>query len=103
MRRENVALVVPLVLLTVAGCSIPLAPGAEQVKITSNAADVAACTAVGNLNNSGGDVSVARNQAIGLGGNTIFDTTLPHFPFYPEMVRTGVIYRCGNAASDLAR
>jgi hypothetical protein len=39
------------VVLFIAGCVTPtvLAPGAEQVRITQKAADVATCTAVGNV------------------------------------------------------
>jgi len=82
----------------IANSGIPLAPGAEQVILTRNAADVASCKAVGNLNNvNGGNVTdagqrIARNQAIGLGGNTIFDTSSV-FEESQGAVE-GVVYRC---------
>ena len=75
------------------------APGADKVRVTKNASDVAACTAVGNikvpLNPSTGTVDIAnaatefRNQTIGLGGNTGFVTYgLESTP------AEGVAYRC---------
>jgi len=77
---------------------IPLAPGAEQVKLTRNAGEVANCKAVGNLSNvNGGNVTdagqrIAKNQAVGLGGNTILDTSTA----FEESQGTveGVVYRC---------
>lgn len=93
------------------GCSdLPpataLAPGASGVRITRNAADVATCTAVGNVDGSHvrrgmyADVTKdqiatpqLQNQAIGLGGNTIFDTSSANS-------LTGIVYRCaGNPAA----
>jgi hypothetical protein len=77
-----------------AGCiSSPMAPGSEQVRITRTPADVANCKAVGNLDRTVGD-DAARNQAIGLGGDTVFDTTASGIFGTPALVRTGVIYRC---------
>ena len=82
---------------TLAGCAtVPLAPGADQVKITRTAADVASCTPVGNIDarvQVDLDPSFAanqmRNQAVGLGGNVVFDTTVNGKP-------SGVIYRCAK-------
>ena len=65
-------------LLLGTGC-VTLAPGANQVKVTKNPQDVAACKAVGNIQvptTAGGTVDMAnaanqfRNQVVGLGGNT---------------------------------
>lgn len=70
----------------VAGCQTPVAvPGAESVRVTQAASDVASCTAVGNL---GEDTMrqffpIPQNQAIGLGGNVILNTG-----------KGGVAYRC---------
>ncbi len=75
-----------LVLLSVAtilsGCeTVPLAPGAAQVRFTSNPADVASCKAVGNVAagcSSDGQIQTfeptIRNRTIGVGGNTVFVT-----------------------------
>ena len=82
----------------ISNSGIPLAPGAEHVKVTKNAGDVANCQAVGNLSNvNGGNVTdagqrIARNQAIGLGGNTIFDTSNTFQE--SQGVVEGVVYRC---------
>ena len=77
--------------LLLTGCVTPLAPGADQVRVTHNAADVAGCTAVGNLEPS----ADPRNQAVGLGGNVVFATNR----FVGGVVigaYTGVVYRCGS-------
>jgi hypothetical protein len=82
----------------ISNSGIPLAPGAEQVKVTKNADEVGNCKAVGNLSNvSGGNVTdagqrIARNQAIGLGGNTIFDTSNTFQE--SQGIVEGVVYRC---------
>lgn len=72
-----------------AGC-ITQAPGAAQVTITKNPADVSACTAVGNIDadalNVLGDPVIARNKAVGLNANVILNTGAG-----------GVAYRCGGS------
>lgn len=65
--------------LGAAGCvSVALAPGAEKVKITKNASDVASCKAVGNVSSPlmGPKATPAnlQNKTVGLGGNTVFLT-----------------------------
>jgi hypothetical protein len=89
--------------LTAPGCSVPLAPGAEQVKITRNPADVTGCKAVGNLDpiNGGGVANQgrARNQAIGLGGDTLFDTAPPLAEALGGHME-GIVYLChGNVTA----
>lgn len=63
------------------GCAnTPLAPGADRVKITRSADDVASCKPVGNIHLdcentiNVGTEPIVRNQTIGLGGNTVFVT-----------------------------
>jgi hypothetical protein len=77
---------------------VTLAPGADKVRLTKNASDVATCTAVGNVNASEGvqgpsqivDASTEfRNQALGLGGNVVY-VTLATLGVPDE----GVVYRC---------
>ena len=75
------------------GCkTMVLAPGAEQVKVTRNSADVAGCRTVGNVsidpnsNQLDWDAQV-RNKTLGLGGNVLFVTSVPD-------AREGVAYRC---------
>ncbi len=91
---QLVTLLLPVVLAC--GCAAaPLAPGAQQVKVTRNAADVTGCTAVGNLDT----VKTSddpRNQAVGLGGNLVFDTR-PSPAVTMGAPMTGVVYRCGTA------
>lgn len=77
---------------------VSLAPGADQVRFTKNQSDVAGCTAVGNVDVSGGvqgpsqlvdGPKEVRNQAVGLGGNVVFVTQATF-----GVPAQGVIYRC---------
>ena len=74
---------------------VSLAPGADKVRITNHASDVAACNAVGNINlprNAQGQIDSLdadtefRNQTVGLGGNTAFVTS--------TVLGQAVAYRC---------
>ena len=77
------------------GCvTVALAPGADKVRLTKNPADVTTCKVVGNVRRSPDSSSLdsepsIRNQAIGLGGNTVFisqeDLSGP---------KQGVAYQC---------
>jgi hypothetical protein len=76
---------------SLSGC-VTLAPGADKVKLTSNAADVKGCVAVGNVkadaHNDPMDIdNTLRNQAIGLNADVVFRTD----------VGAGVGYRCAGA------
>ena len=64
------------------------APGADRVQLIRNPADVARCTAVGNVDWQRGTTDV-RNLTVGLGGNAIFVTSEQG-----RVVLTGVAYRC---------
>jgi hypothetical protein len=86
--------VISMCVCLVSAC-VTLAPGADKVRITRNAPDVATCVAVGNIKASRdahGNVdgfnaeNEIRNQTVGLSGNTAFVTS----PFLTE----GVAYRC---------
>jgi hypothetical protein len=85
------------VLTLLNGCATPaLAPGADKVQLTQKAADVINCKAVGNINPAhdakGTTFSTPtefRNQAIGLGGNTVFVTNQ-----YMGSPIEGVAYLC---------
>lgn len=71
--------VIAVIGIGTAGCvTIAHVPGAEKVKITKNASNVASCKAVGNVVSqpmapeaTNADL---QNKALGLGGNTIFVT-----------------------------
>jgi len=73
-----------------------LAPGAAQVRLTDQAGDVQHCAPVGNITparDAKGDTFSTpanfKNQAIGLGGNTVLVTkALLGAPI------DGVVYRC---------
>lgn len=86
-----------LILGATVACVTP-APGAAKVRITKLPSDVSNCTAVGNIKvprNSDGNVDIAnaetefRNQTIGLGGNTAFETAAPL-----GVPVEGIAYRC---------
>jgi hypothetical protein len=88
---------VACVLTSMAAC-VTLAPGADKVRITKVPSDVSNCTAVGNIKVPGGadgNVDIAnaeaefRNQTVGLGGNTGFETAAPL-----GVPVEGVAYRC---------
>jgi len=78
--------------------SVAPVPGAEQVKITKNPSDVAACRAVGNIKVPTGEGSPGgatldriefRNQAVGFGGNTALVTVS-----YLGAPLQGIAYHC---------
>jgi outer membrane murein-binding lipoprotein Lpp len=97
---------VVLAAISLSACiSTPLAPGAEQVKITRVAADVSSCKALGNLDLDAvaAGIDNARNHAIGLGGNTVLDTTPTSIYGTSMPLRTGVIYRCDPAGSPTSK
>ena len=75
----NRLIAIAVVGLGAVGCvTIALAPGAEKVKITKIASDVASCKAVGSVVSQpmGTEATNAdlQNKTLGLGGNTIFVT-----------------------------
>jgi hypothetical protein len=79
--------------LGTAGCvTVALAPGAEKVKITRTASDVASCKAVGNVKSllEGTEAinATLQNQTLGLGGNTVFVTGID------GQSEEGVAYLC---------
>src|ERR1700688_2468835 len=84
----------------VAACvpTVVLAPGADQVRITKNAADVTSCTAVGNVDGRiaagvpSDPTNQMKNEAIGLSGDVVFVTSEIGPP-------KGIAYRCGKVAS----
>jgi hypothetical protein len=98
MRAMRWKLVVLAICAIVAGCAtVPLSPGAEQVKVTRHAADVAACASVGNLSTPSmmmTDPDAERqmqNETLGLGGNVLLLSS--------SVSRTGIAYRCGDTAT----
>ena len=82
-----------------AGCTtVSPAPGADKIRVTDKPADVAGCTAVGNIHvpkTSSGTVDVIgaitqfRNEVVGLGGTSGFVTSGSL-----SIPIEGVAYRC---------
>ena len=101
MNRSSCVGTLLLLSLFESGCvSTPQAPGADQVKITRNAADVTGCAAMGNINFAAG--GEPRNQAVGLGGNVVFDTT-PSVGAALGDWTTGVVYRRDSTTTSAAK
>ena len=98
----NLQLALPLALcLLSAGCvvSVPLEPGAENVTMTHKEADVASCTAVGNVvgladtNYVTDERREMQNQAVELGGDTLLLTRDRDPP-------RGTAYRCKPSVTE---
>ena len=87
-------------LILLSGCvTEQAAPGSSAVTLTRNAADVANCTAVGNVNayapNGVGDEVKFRNQVVGYGGNVGFVTLNGACGIGAcQTAAEGVAYRC---------
>jgi len=91
----------PAVLLSVAALlsacdTVPLAPGAAHVRITHNAADVAACAAVANVESACSpedhkrtSEATIRNRTVAAGGNTLLVTNE-----WQGMMCEGIAYDC---------
>jgi len=93
MRQRGCVCIVLVFSTALSGC-VTLAPGANKVKLTSNAADVKGCVAVGSVKgdaqNDPMDVdNTLRNQALGLNADVVFRTGLD----------AGVGYRCAGTAT----
>jgi hypothetical protein len=98
-RWPLLASLVALISMLACGCAVKelAVPGADAIRLTRIAGDVANCTAVGNvkahLSEQGplvGDEAKFRNQVIGFGGNTGFVTLDGAYGSPAE----GVAYRC---------
>ncbi len=98
MRRLAFPIFFALGIASLTGClgTVPLAPGAAQVTMTTSPDDVKTCMAVGNIDGRirAGNLQAVydqmKNQAIGAGGNTVLNTTAVNTGW------TGIIYRCGQ-------
>ena len=101
MKTSNVATAL-LAGAFVTGCAVPttpMAPGAMQVTITRLPQEVQTCTAAGNVVVGEGpyiSYDSVRNQAIGVGGDTVLDTTPSGVISFGDrrVLSAGVIYRC---------
>jgi hypothetical protein len=96
-RTVVLGVIIPTLLLMDACAVTHPAPGAEEIRITRDAADVAKCRAVGNIAvpKQDGVVDVVsaktqfQNQAVGFGANTALVTEGALFA-----PAAGVAYRC---------
>lgn len=99
MKQTRARLGIVALIACVSACTtVPLAPGADAVRFTGNAADVAQCTAMGNVKVTDAPEPytnverVARNLTVGLNGNTLFVTVTS--TGIPPMVTQGIAYHC---------
>jgi hypothetical protein len=100
MIRDSCVVIVLLSLIESGCISTPQAPGTAQVKITRNVAEVTGCTPRGNINfTAGGE---PRNQAVGLGGNVVFDTT-PSVGTAMGDWTTGIVYHCASITTTAVK
>ena len=84
--------------ILIAGCTTTLAPGAREIVLTRKSADVEHCMVLGNVQSSGqtsipgDDLNELRNQATGMGADTVLVTS----PALNELNSTsnGVAYEC---------
>lgn len=91
-------------LTAAAGCvTVTSAPGASQVRLTQNSAEVAGCTPVGNIHLSPNDQGFSsgvmfRNRVVGFGGNTglVTKAILASQPI------EGIAYRCHSRKTSAA-
>jgi hypothetical protein len=71
--------------------TVALVPGADRIQLTRNVGDVTACKAVGNVRASDSPFDfepTIRNQAVGLGADTVFVST------DNGQEEAGVAYKC---------
>ena len=76
------------------GCATP-APGAADVRLTKNPADVVGCRLLGDIDVPDSDVgsdSLFRNKVVGMGGNTGLVTATTGL--MPPTPSKGVAYMC---------
>jgi hypothetical protein len=97
MKRILLAHIMTTTAILLSSC-VTLAPGADQVRITNKASDVATCKALGNIQvpkNDQGLVDGAsaqiqfRNQAVGLSSNVALVTE-----GFVSIPVAGIAYRC---------
>jgi len=85
-----------------AGCaSVKLAPGADEVRLTRNGADVAGCSPIGSVGTSQPMITdpdaqrQMQNETLALGGNIVLLTS--------AFGRSGTAYRCGGTPAPVGQ
>ena len=94
MRCSQAVLIAVACVTLGTGCATP-APGAADVRLTKNPADVVGCRLLGNIRVDDSDVgsdSLFRKQVMGLGGNTGLVTATTGL--LPPTPSEGVAYLC---------
>jgi hypothetical protein len=90
---KTAAATVALTATLLASCTT-LAPGAREIMVTRNPADVTHCSPLGSVGAvsevPGDDIRELRNQAVGAGADTVLITSSIIF----NSGTTGLAYRC---------
>ena len=95
MIRGALILTAAATAIMITGCvtvTSALAPGAAAVRIVRSEADVASCTAVGNVRQPPDQAVDMRNLTVGVGGDTLFVTE----GLSNNYIVAGVAYRCSK-------
>jgi hypothetical protein len=92
-----------LALTVLSGCVTTLAPGAGEIVVTRNPADVAHCSPLGSIQGGpaefpGNDIKDLRNQAVGAGADTVLITS----PILTNSGAGGLAYRCKELPPEQA-
>lgn len=100
LRFSGSAVAISLLVVT-AGCvTVVPAPGSDQVRLTQKPADVAGCTALGNIKLSQDQLAQGeanfRNLVVGFGGNTALVTQSSYGYDVPLQ---GIAYRCPSGST----
>ena len=85
------------------GCVTTLAPGASEIVVTRNPADVVHCNPLGSIQGGpgefpGNDIKDLRNQAVGGGADTVLITS----PIFTNSGAGGLAYRCKELPPEQA-
>jgi hypothetical protein len=86
-----------LMIVLISGCTT-LAPGAKEIIVTRNTADVQNCRVLGSVGSANGGVDELRNQALGMGADTILITS-----WVLSTETAGLGYRCSAIAEQAAK
>ncbi len=98
MNRNALSFVTATTVLILTGCqttTTALAPGAASVRVVRSEADIAGCTAVGNIRQPPDQNVDMRNLTVGVGGDTLFVTEETK-QVVGDFIVAGVAYRCSR-------
>ena len=112
MMRLSQGLLFASIAAATVGCGttpVTMAPAADLVRVTKDSADVASCAPLGSVDarqyplDPANALRQMKNQAVGVGGNTLFVTFDPtdHAINRPNAYATGIAYRCVSTGPEV--